>query len=319
MSEATPAAVHRGRAQTEDHRRVEKCLDAVDEWRGRDVRYAPVVGGLQNSNWRLDVADDPTPYFLKVPGAGTEEFIDRANSHVAAVRAGELGISPRIVHFDPTTGVEIIEFLEGYRACTNGDMKDWSITESVLGLQNAFHSIAPLPVTKTILDLVDEHVAQVQQLSVRLPAFAGPLLREYAAAKAALTASGLDVVPCHNDPMPGNFLISPGRPMRLVDFEFASNNERAYDLAVTFTEFFYDEPTVLRCVELAYGTTSWEVVSRVQVAAALADVKWGLWGCVNQQLNTSWDFDYHKYGVWKLQRARAKVADPRWASWLHAL
>lgn len=312
-------AKHVGTAVSAPEHRVEQCISDVSEWAGRDVWYSPVIGGLQNSNWRIDVDGDQTAYFLKVPGEGTEDFIDRGNSHVAAERAGNLGISPRIAHFDPDTGVEAIEFLEGYRACTNSDMKKWEITENVLNLQNQFHTIDPLPVTKTIFDLVDEHLEQAKQHDVALPGFAATMLREYEQAYRAFDASGLDIVPCHNDPMPGNFLISEGKPMKMVDFEFSSNNERSYDLAVTFTEYFYDEPTIIRCVEEVYGSATPDVMARVFVASALADIKWGLWGCVNHELNTDWDFDYHKYGVWKLARARDRMADRRWGNWLHTL
>lgn len=323
MSTDTPnhptGAKRLGTAINLAEKRVEECIGDVDEWEGKEVFYSPVTGGLQNSNWRIDVAGDPIAYFLKVPGEGTEDFIDRGNSHIAALRAGNLGISPRIVHFDAASGVEVIEFLEGYRACTNADMKKWSITESVLDLQNQFHTIDPLPVTKTIFDLIDEHLAQVKEHNVPLPGFISALLREYTDAGKSFEASGLDIVPCHNDPMPGNFLIKDGEPMKLVDFEFSSNNERSYDLAVTFTEYFYDEPTIIRCVEEVYGAATRDVLSRCFVSSALADLKWGLWGCINHELNTNWDFDYHKYGVWKLARARDRMADRRWGSWLHAL
>lgn len=308
-----------GQAATAAEREVEEHLRSVPEWDGAEVEYGPVVGGLQNSNWRITVPGDERTYFLKVPGAGTDAFIDREVANVAAQRAGELGISPTVVHFDSQTGTEICEFLEGYRACTNGDMKEWAVTEDVLGLYDAFHGIDPLPMTKTMFDLIDEHLGQAEELGVQLPDFAPVLLREYSTVKKAFQASGLDLVPCHNDPMPGNFLVSEGKPMKLVDFEFASNNERAYDLALILAEFFYDEPTAMACIEAAYGSVQWEVVSRVQVCRFLADVKWGLWGCVNHQLNTSWDFDYHKYGVWKLLRARGHLGDPRWSQWLHAI
>ncbi|MEZ5213280.1 MULTISPECIES: choline/ethanolamine kinase family protein [unclassified Gordonia (in: high G+C Gram-positive bacteria)] len=308
-----------GTARNESEAAVEECIRAVTEWTGREVRYSPLFGGLQNSNWRVEVVGDDVVYFLKVPGAGTEEYIDRANSHEAAKRAGELGISPKIVRFDPATGVEIVEFLEGYRACTNADMKRWDVAESVLGLQTEFHRIGELPLTKTIFDLIDEHLDQVAELGVQLPPYSIQMLREYEAARAAFTASGLDIVPCHNDPMPGNFLVADGKPMKLVDFEFASNNERAYDLAVTFTEYFYDEDMILRCVEAKYGHTSPEVVARVQVAAALADLKWGIFGCFYQEVIRNWDYDFYKYGAWKLARARAKMADPRWGRWLQTL
>lgn len=308
-----------GTARTPAELAAESHIHQVSEWVGRTVSYSPVVGGLQNSNWVVTVDGDESPYFLKIPGEGTDTFIDRRVANVAAQQAGAIGISPRVAHFDTGTGTEISEFLTGYRACTNGDMKDWDKTRNVLGLYDSFHKLPALPLTKTMFDLVDEHLDQVRELGVRLPAFVDALLQEYERARAAFTASGMDLVPCHNDPMPGNFLVSDSGPMKLVDFEFASNNDRAYDLALILAEFFYDEQMSLRCIEEAYGHTEWGTVARVQVCRFIADLKWGLWGCVNHQLNNSWDFDYHKYGVLKLFRARGQMGDPRWSQWLGAL
>ncbi len=316
---AMPSGGIRGQARTDAERAVEAALDAVTEWQGRHIGYTPVLGGLQNENWRLDVEGEPIPFFLKIPGAGSEAFIDRTNSHIAAQRAGALGISPRIVHFDADTGIEIIEFLEGYRACTNGDMKRPEITSEIIGLYRAFGSIEPLPSTKTVLDMINEHLIQTAELGITLPRFWPEVMREQHSAQRALLADGIDLTPCHNDPMPGNFLISEGKPMRLVDFEFSSNNERAYELAVMTTEFFYDDHRLTECVEEFYGTVSTRTLARVQVCGFLADVKWGLWGVVNARLNNGWDFDYHKYGVWKLHRAQSRLCDPRWGAWIGAL
>ena len=295
------------------------AVRAVPGWAGRDVSVEPVFGGLQNSNWRARCTEELATLFVKLPGAGTEVFIDRANANRAGTLAAAAGISPPIRAFLPGTGVEVVEYLDGYRACTNGDMKAWETARAAIGLFRTFHTVGALPVTKTVFDMVDEHLRQVAELDVRLPGTVPALLREYEAARAAFRASGLDLVPCHNDPMPGNFLVRDGGPMKLIDFEFSSNNERAYDLALVIAEFFYDEPRATACIEEFYGAATWDVVSRVRVCTALADLKWGLWGCVNQQLNDSWDFDYHKYGTWKLARARATVADPRWPLWLAAL
>jgi thiamine kinase-like enzyme len=308
-----------GSARTDNERAVEKALAGLDTWSGRRIHYAPVTGGLQNSNWLLTVEGAPKRYFMKIPGAGSEAFIDRAVANQAASLASALGIGPEVVLFDLASGVEVIEFLEGYRACTTGDFAQLELAHGVIGHYRALHSAAPLSLTKTVFDMTEEHLAQVRELGLALPEDAEPLLAEYAAAKAAMLASGLDLVPCHNDPMPGNFLVADGKPMKMIDFEFASNNERAYELAVLTTEMFYTERQVLELVEAYYGSADWAVAARVQVCGALADVKWGLWGCVNGAVNTSWDFDYPKYGRWKLMRARLKMADPRWPFWLASL
>ena len=308
-----------GSARNAAERKVEATLALIEPWAGRRVEYAPVLGGLQNSNWRITVEDIDTRFFLKIPGEGSESFIDRALANEAAHRAGERGIGAELVYFDADSGVEVIEFLEGYRACTNGDFKNPAIPPQIIDIYRVLHEGELLTGTKTMFDMIDEHLAQATELAVQLPDDAELVLGEYEMAKAAMLASGLDLVACHNDPMPGNFLVGEGKPMKMVDYEFASNNERAYELAVLTTEMFYTEQQIMGLVEDFYGRTDFALLSRVQVCGALADVKWGLWAVVNQQLSTAWDYDYHKYGCWKLMRARLKMADPRWPFWLKAL
>src|SRR5690606_6397396 len=107
--------------------------------------------------------------------------------------------------------------------------------------------------TKTIFDLIDEHLEQARSLGSILPEDIGWMLHHYGKARAAFQASGMDLASCFNDPMPGNFLISEGRPMKLIDYEFASTNERSYEIGVFLGEMFFDEPTTLRLIETYYG------------------------------------------------------------------
>lgn len=266
---------------------VREAVSRIPQFDGAVTNFRPVPGGLSNSNWRLDVEGDPVSYFVKIPGDGAEEYVDFENSHAAARRASDSGVGPRVVWADDESGVEVIEFLQGYRACTNADLKDMNISRQVIDLYRRFHDGPPLPHTKTIFDTVDNYLGQVARLGVRLPDFADRLLVEYRNARVAFMASGLDLVPCHNDPMPGNFLIADGVPMRMIDFEFAANNESAYELAVMVTEYFYDEARLMASIEAYAGRSDPHTVARVQVACAVADVNWGLWGCLKRQYGSS--------------------------------
>lgn len=256
---------------------------------------------------------------MKPPGAEIDSFIDRSMANEAARRAGALGIGPEMVLFDPITGVEVIEFLEGYRACTNGSLKHLETPLGMIDAYRTLHSGNKLSVTKTIFDMIDEHLEQAAELGVRLPRDAEVILTEYRQVKAAMSVSGLDLVGCHNDPMPSNILIGEGLPMKLVDYEFASNSDRAYELAVTVTELFYGAQQTLQLIEDFCGRAEWSIVSRVQVCKFLADVKWGLSGCVNHKLSGVCDCDYHKYASWKLARARIKMPDPNWVYWVEGM
>jgi thiamine kinase-like enzyme len=249
-------------------------------------------------------------------------FVDRIAANEAARNAHAMGIAPEIVFFDPKDGLEISELLEGYRACTNADFADPAIQGGVVALYNRFHGGAALGATKTIFDMIEEHFDQGRQLGAHFPADMAWIEHRYRQAKAAFLASGLDLVPCFNDPMPGNFLISDDlavpKPMKLIDYEFACNNERSYELGVFLGEMFFDEKVMLRLIEQYAGTIRQQFVARVMVNRALADVKWASWAVLNRKLK-DWDFDYQKYGVWKYRRARDVMYDPRWESWLRAV
>ena len=55
---------------------INEAIARIDDWKGKDVTYELVPGGITNPNYKVFV--DGTPYFLKIPGAGTD-FIDRDN------------------------------------------------------------------------------------------------------------------------------------------------------------------------------------------------------------------------------------------------
>ena len=307
-----------GEAETVAEKALEAAIGRVAQWQGRGASYVPLVGGLMNGNFRVAITNDPRRYFIKIPGAGSEKFIDRKAAHAAAVNAFRMGIGPEVIFFDTEEGIEAFEFLEGYRACTNADFRDVDIQAAVIELYKKFNAGPSLPLTKTVFDMIDEHFAQARELGSHLPSDFPWLERRYQEAKAAMIASGLDLVPCFNDPMPGNFLQKPGAPMRLVDCEFTSNNERAYEIGVFIAEMFYPEDRSLELIEQYYGDVRPATVARVNVARMLADIKWASWAVVNRKLST-WDFDYQKYGAWKYMRARSLLYDPRCEAWLRRL
>jgi len=307
-----------GEAITPAERAAEHAIQQVDAWKDCEVKYQPITGGLSNSNWRIELSGHDARYFLKVPGPGTEKFINRVVTNQIGKQAFDLGIGPRPFHFDPKTGVEIMLFLEGYRCLTNFDFKDLKVTSDVLAVYKKFHSGALLGITKTQFDMVDEHLQQASELGPKMPADMPWLVDRYMQAKQAMLASGLDMVPCFNDPIPGNFMVKPGAPMKLVDFEFSSNNDRSCELGVLLGEMFISEEDCMVLLESYYGKLTQPIFSRFQIGRAVADMKWGLWGIVNRKL-ASWDFDYHKYGIWKLKRARSVILDQRWDWWLRSL
>lgn len=121
----------------------------------------------------------------------------------------------------------------------------------------------------------------------------------------------MDLVSCFNDPMPGNFLLGAADDLILIDYEYASNNDRCYDLGAWSTEMFFDQAAEREIIEAYFGTFDQRMFNRMTVYKVLADIKWTLWAMLQNTISTL-DFDFYKYGVWKQIRARSIIDDPRW-------
>jgi len=312
----TPIMKTCGEAATEAEREAEAAILRVPAWQHAAPRYCPVGGGISNSNWRVQAAGGD--YFMKIPGKGTELFIDRAAALDASRSAHALGVGPAVFDWLAADGIEIAEFVADRRPCTHADFRDPVICRSAVAAFRRLHQAPPLLLTKTVFDMIDEHVGQVAQLGGWSPPDLPWLLHETNRAREAIAASGFDMVPCFNDPMSGNFLVDDAKAIMLIDYEYASNNDRCYDLGIWFGEMFFDPAREAELTEAYLGRVTAQAAARVTVYKALADIKWATWSMVQEKVSAL-DFDYRKYGVWKHMRARRVMHDPRWPGWLRTL
>jgi thiamine kinase-like enzyme len=307
-----------GEGRSEAEQKLEAAIVAVDAWKGRRLSYRPISGGISNTNFRVSVQDDPVGYFVKIPGRGTEMFIDRSAARAASRQAELIGVGPKTYDYLDHLDIEVSEFLDDCQPSTHRDGIDRAFRATVVGIYRQFHEAPPLPLTKTVFDMIDEHYEQVRALDGYRPEDHAWIYRQYQQARVALEASGLDLVPCFNDPMPGNFLIAPDNSIKLIDFEYASNNERMYDLAIWACEHFFPEEIEQEIIEDYFGRYDRSLHARFIVHKALADIKWSAWAMVQNRISTL-DFDFYKYGIWKHMRARSIMQDPRWPLFLKAL
>lgn len=301
---------------------LDALLDSCNRnpaWEGNAPSINPVPGGLTNHNFRLSITGVEHEIFAKIPGPGTEAFIDRSVANAAARQAAEAGISPPVMFFDEETGIEYSEFMgEGFRTATTLDFQDMDLLERVMDVYRVWHKTPLLPQTKTMFDMVDEHLDQVRGSAIALPSWADDVIHAYGRAAERFRVSGLDIVPAHNDPMPGNFLIGNDGSVKLIDFDYAANNDVAYELALIFAEMFVSEEDARALVKRYRGHDDERFFARVMVCRMIADTKWGLWGLINNAVRDE-EFDYYKYGTWKLYRTFLISRHPRFEEWLELI
>lgn len=186
--------------------------------------------GLTNRNYRIT-----TPagnYVLRLPGVGTEKYIDRAaEAHVAALAAGA-GLTPEILYADPATGLLLTRFVEGAETLTAAAMHDPATQRDAAQILRRLHdSGLVFHREMRVFDKIDSYL----QKSPRAAAQFGEVRKAAEKLRDLVDDPARRLVPCHIDPTPHNFIRGRGwdgaSRLYLVDWEYAEMSEPAYDLA----------------------------------------------------------------------------------------
>ena len=96
----------------------EAAIARIADWDGLDVSCEVLGGGITNHNYLLSVTGRPDipwggKYVMRIPGDGTETFIDREREHKNHVAAAEAGVTPPVLYTLEPEKCTIVPFIEG--------------------------------------------------------------------------------------------------------------------------------------------------------------------------------------------------------------
>lgn len=264
-----------------DTERLNAAISRVPQLKGfrPDQLAVQKVGGLTNRNYRITAGADS--YVLRVPGEGTEQYVDRRADEQAGRITSELGINAELVFYEPGTGVQLTRFIEGAMMMTPARFKDLLICARAGTVFATLHrSGAKLHQEFNDVQKAEEYLDVLKKLGGRFPDGYDALQKEALAVREALRKGALPLVPSHNDPVPENFL-NTATQLYLLDWEFAGNNDPMWDLGDLSVEAQFDEAQD-RAMLTAYngGEFSEILYSRMILQKAMVFLLWTLWGAL---------------------------------------
>lgn len=260
-----------------------------------DVGIEP-IGGMTNRNYRVTVAGQP--YVVRIPGEGTEEYVDRKADEQASRITSDLGVNAPLVYYDPTSGVQITKFI------ANGVTMSAEVFADPDAVRRAARSFHKLHTSGAkFRNRFDEKVIAQSYLellakkSAPLPEGYARVQQEAERIRAALAKSCGEHVACHNDPAPEN-LIDTGERVYILDWEFGGNNDPYWDLAdlAVETGFSEEQDRILLAAYLGREPTPSEY-GRIVLHKSLVFLLWTLWG-VLQEANKNPRPAYHFKSYW---------------------
>jgi thiamine kinase-like enzyme len=266
------------------------------------------LGGLTNRVFLVESSRGA--HVLRIPGAGTEEYINRRVEAVAARAAARANVSPEVV---ATTD--------------DGLMLTLAIADAVTLSADGFASIPGAPARAAevlrrlhtsgetfdfrfeLFAMIDDYLKILAGKTVDLPEGYHDVLASAETVRHALDAHPLPLVPCHCDPLSENFIDARGR-MWLVDWEYSGMNDPLWDIGDVIVEAKLDGDREREFIHAYFGgAPTPSEAGRVVIYKAMCDLLWTLWGLI-QHANQNPADDFWAYATGRFDRCKALMATP---------
>ena len=258
------------------------------------------LGGLTNLVFHV------SDYCLRIPGKGTEEYINRAHEAVAAREAAKAGVSPEVLYFDARDGVMVTRFIAGAQTMSPATFKLNAGAAGRAGeaFRRLHTSGAVFPFRFELFSMIDDYLKVLSTKDVALPSGYHDVVREAEDIRSALAAHPLPNVACHCDPLCENFL-DTGERMWIVDWEYAGMNDPMWDLGDLSVEGRFAEAQEEEMIRAYFGGEAQPAErGRIVIYKAMCDLLWTLWGLIQLAGGNPAD-DFRAYADGRFARCKA--------------
>lgn len=184
-------------------------------------------GGMTNQSYL--VRTESNEYVARLQGKGSGEVINREHEAYNTAAVIRLGLTPEILY--DKDGKKVTRFLKYPQTMNNIFIKWGDYLQQAAQALRKLHTECDLFANtidvfernRYMLNMQQDGKVTVSESIVRMRNGVDEIER-------VIRRSNIEVRPCHNDTIPGNFILSEGR-MQLIDFEYSGNNDPLWDLA----------------------------------------------------------------------------------------
>jgi thiamine kinase-like enzyme len=271
------------------------------------------LGGLTNRVYRIG------EHVLRIPGAGTEEYINRVNEAASAHIAAKAGVSPAVIHADPQSGIMVTAYVEATTMTPdNFKQRLGAPARAGMALHKLHTSGGKFPFRFELFAMIDEYMNVLSTKTVQLPDGYTQVVREAETVRKALAKSPAPLTPCHCDPLCENFL-DDGSRMWIVDWEYCGMNDPMWDLGDLSVEGGFSHEQDLEMLYAYFGGEPPRAdYARMIIYKAMCDLLWTLWGLI-QHANLNPADDFMAYALNRFDRCKRLMGSSDFAGYVGAV
>jgi len=305
---------------SDDNSQIHEALVQVPRLAGlRPADYAlQRLGGLTNLVYRVTLSDEVL--ILRLPGAGTGEYIDRKVELHNARAAAVAGVSAEVIWADAASGIMVSRCIEGIETMTPAlfQARGGAPARAGRALARLHSSGQVFQFRFELFAMIEDYLKILAGRDVDLPEGYQDIVAAAEPVKAMLVDNPAPLAPCHNDPLCENFL-DDGARMWIVDWEYSGMNDPLWDLGDLSVEAGFDSARDAELLSAYFGRPpSAAEQGRLVIYKAMCDLLWTLWGLIQfADGNTAEDFQ--AYADQRFARCRKLMQHPDFAGHLAAI
>ncbi len=289
-------------------------IDAVPAWAGLEPAVTPIIAGITNRNFRVDVGGES--FVVRLAGKDTELLgIDRTAEHAAARTAADAGVAPEVYAYLPEHAALVTRFVAG-EYIPEEDLQREDVLVRVVGSVKAIHSCRPISSSFPVFRIVEDYARIASDRGVRVPSAYDDAHAMADRIEAAFAKAPMQPITCHNDLLNANFLREDDH-VWIVDYEYAGMGDPFFDLGNLSINNGLSAEAQETLLRLYFDTPTDAHRARLSLMRVMSDFREAMWGVVQQALSTL-DFDYVAYADKHFTRLLSTASDPRFDDWLDA-
>jgi thiamine kinase-like enzyme len=291
---------------------IEQVISMIGDWKDRKLEYAPLGGGITNHNYKVTIEGEK--FMVRIPGVGSDLFIDRENELECSVQAGKTGVSPEVVYHIREENVSVFRFISGKTLNTEQIAGSNQLVRRIVQAARTVHQEAVFTSTFNPFETVRKYMGFVEKYRAPLPKDIDWILGVGDEIERVMKQNKPEEVACHNDYLSENF-IDDGKKVWIIDWEYGGMGDPYFDLGDFAVEHPFTREQEELIIQEYCGEADKSGLYRMLLYKIVSDLWWGIWAMIQSRVSKI-DFDFYVYGNRRFERLRNNARDDDYQAWL---
>lgn len=201
----------------------------------------------------------------------------------------------------------LLEYLDDYKTINLRQLRDIDNIKKILNFKKNLSKTPKLNNSDTIFTLIDKYFQYLHDKKLVKFSNYEFYFNNYILIKKKLENIDKDSVPCHVDNSASNFMLHKNKDLKIIDFDFCSNNDPLSDLGSFTSEVCLFKNEINPIIEEYYGSFKQNLANRCFMYSILDDLKWAIYNFIFSKISKRNHIEFKKYSNWRFLSCNQKL------------